>query len=453
MILFIGSGCSMDYRSKDDGNGGSSSTTSDEAKRLSAILYLKSSDIDVKAELITNKSNENVISLSSGQFDYMHYKFNKNGSSEGQEANSSGINAAVLAKEGATLRVRGSLVVSSGDYAHGIFAYGERAIVTVSDCVVSTKGNNSSGLMTSANGVMAANHVTAETFGSSSPALRVYDGGGSITALRGKYTTSGANSPVILSEGEISATHAKLDAESSQAVITNGKSSVILASCDVTADHTTENSRAQAVLMYFDGSGNPITNKGEFIMTEGSIISAKGDIFYVSNVAASITLNNVDITNNDSSGAFLRAEASQLGISGVNGGHVDLTANDQYIDGNIYLDDLSDLNMYLTGDSYFTGAINPSSTDARIYVEITGSKWILTGDSHIDSLTCDTTGVNLNGHVLYVAGQAYEEGTESIGEAIDFASSRTKKISVPTTSDDVTSGDVDADTESADIIS
>gem|GEM_PF-296008 len=461
MILFIGSGCNMDYRSKDD--GGSSKSTSDEAKRLSSILYLKSSDIDVKSELITDKSNENVISLTNGKFDYMHYKFTKNGSSEGEEANSSGINAAVLAKEGALLTVRGSLVVSSGDYAHGVFAYGEGASVIVSDCVVSTKGSNSSGLMTSAGGIMAANHVTAETFGSSSPVMRVYEGGGSITAIRGKYTTSGANSPVILAQGEISAAHAKLDAGLSQAVITNGKSSVTLTSCDLTANHSTENSRAQAVLMYLDGSGNPITNKGDLIMSDGSIISAKGDIFYVTNLAASITLNNVDITNNDSSGAFLRAESSQWGTSGVNGGHVDLTAIDQYIDGNIYADDLSDLNIYLTGDSYFTGAVNPSSTDARIYVEISESKWILTDDSHIDSLTCDTSGINLNGHVLYVAGQAYEEDTDSTGEAIDFSSSRTKKAIVPETSDDVdpeqsedpestdtTSGDVDAETESAD---
>ena len=444
IMLLIGPGCSMDYRSKDDGGG--SSSTADESKRLSSILYLKSSDIDVKSELITNKSDENVIALSAGEYDYMHYKFVKTGNSSSDLSDSTGVNAAVLAKEAAILAVRGSVVYSSGDHAHGIFSHGSGTNVIVSDCVVTTRGANSSGLMTSSAGTIQAHHVTAETFGASSPAMQVRKGGGAITAERGQYTASGANSPVIRSEGEISVTSAKLETRSSPAVVINAEGSVILASCDVSANHSgqvdTENSRYQAVLMYLADNGNPTSNIQSFTMAGGSLLNSKGDVFYVTNTYATINLSNADIANADTDGAFLRAGASEWGASGANGGYVELVAANQDIEGNIYLDDISDMNMYLNSDSYFIGAVNSDNTDARIYVEISESKWLLTADSYIDGLTCGTSSINLNGHKLYVAGTAYEAGTESTGYAIDFPSARTDDTITPEISDDV-SEDID----------
>ena len=210
MMLFIGSGCNMDYRSKDDG-GGSSSTT-EEANRLNSILYLKSSDIDVRAELITDKNGDNALTVNNGEHTYSYYKFTKRGSASNDESGYSGSNAAVLARDAANFTLRDSLVFSSGDYAQGVFSLGEGTTVTVSDCVISTRGTRSSGLMTASKGVIAAHHVTDETFGASSPAIYAYKGGGSITAERGKYTTAGAGSPVIRSAGEVNVSNAKLEA-------------------------------------------------------------------------------------------------------------------------------------------------------------------------------------------------------------------------------------------------
>ena len=36
-----------------------------------------------------------------------------------------------------------------------------------------------------------------------------------------------------------------------------------------------------------------------------------------------------------------------------------------------------------------------------------GSRWTLTGDSYVTSLSGDTGGVDLNGHTLYVDGVAW----------------------------------------------
>ena len=82
------------------------------------------------------------------------------------------------------------------------------------------------------------------------------------------------------------------------------------------------------------------------------------------------------------------------------------------------MDSVSALNMYLASGSTYQGAINPDN-EGKVYIEIeSGSKWILSGDSYVTSLTCDVDAVDLNGHTLYVNGVAYSEGTASTGEAI-----------------------------------
>lgn len=425
VVLLIGSGCSMDYRSKDDGGGASSNDGA--ASRLATIQYLRSSDIDIRAELITDRNGDNVLAVSREESEYMYYKFTKRGNADGDDADTSGTNAAVLADDSASLKIIDSLIFSSGDHAHGLFSLGEGTVAVLSDCVVSTLGNNSSAVMTSGVGSAELHHVTAETFGTSSPALRVTDDGGAITAERGKLSTSGTDSPAILSEGAISVSEAKIETEASSAVVIEGSGSVTLTSCDVSSSKS-------AVFIYMDSAGNSATNSGTFTMINGSLTCDDGELFYVSNATANISLTNTDV---DTNGTFLRAEASSWGTAGVNGGKITLNAENQDIDGDIYLDGVSDMNMYLNENAYFTGAINPSGTNARIYVSINNSKWVLTGDSHIDSLTCGTDSITLNGHNLYVDGAVYEAGTDSSGSEINFNADRVSKDkSSDNTSDD-----------------
>ena len=98
-----------------------------------------------------------------------------------------------------------------------------------------------------------------------------------------------------------------------------------------------------------------------------------------------------------------------------------MTAADQEINGDMVVDEVSELNLYLKDNSTFTGAVNSDGAAGSVYVEIEeGSKWILTGDSYITSLTCSADAIDLNGYTLHVGDQTYEAGTESTGEAIEF---------------------------------
>ena len=444
IIMLIGSGCNMDYRSKDDGGGGSSSDTS--YARLSKIQYLKSSDIDIRAELITDRNGDNVLTLSAEEQEYMYYRFTKRGSAS-DDADTDGSNAAILANDSATLTLRDSLIFSDGSHAHGVFSLGNETNITVSECVVVTMGSNSSGLMTHDEGIIGAVHATVETFGENSPALNVHDSGGQITAERGSYSTSGENSPVILTNGPVGMSNARLEAKSSQAVIAEGEANVQLQSCDVTANSEAASSD-QAVMIYRAGTGNPLSETSYFTMSGGKLTSNNGNVFYASNVNAAISLSEVEITNEDDNGAFLRAGASTWGTTGLNGGKITLYAAKQNIEGDIELDGVSDMNMYLTDNSYFTGAINTTGTSARIFVSISSSRWTLTDDSHVSSLNCQAGSINLNGHTLYVNGTAYTAGTARNGTAIDFASDRSTPIGTDennNSSDDENNGDDDGD--------
>ena len=96
-----------------------------------------------------------------------------------------------------------------------------------------------------------------------------------------------------------------------------------------------------------------------------------------------------------------------------------MNASSQNIEGDMIVDEVSSLNLYLKDSSSFSGAINSDGESGDVYVEIEdGSTWTLTGDSYITSLTCGAGSINLNGHKLYVNGEDYAEGTASEGEAI-----------------------------------
>ena len=143
-------------------------------------------------------------------------------------------------------------------------------------------------------------------------------------------------------------------------------------------------------------------------------------MFCVNNTATDITLDNPSITN-EGDGVFLRAAAAGWGKEGSNGGQVNLSASNQTINGDMIVDSISTLNLYLKSGSVFTGAINPDGAEGSVYVELeSGSKWTLTGDSYISSLTCDASAIDLNGHKLYVDGKEYTAGTASSGTAIEI---------------------------------
>ncbi len=367
---------------------------------------------------------EHVIIADGETAGYSNTKVIKSGEAEGDEADFYGENSAVFAKNGAVLTLSNMDIETDGTHANAVFSYGEGTTVDVSDSVISTKGNCSGGLMTTGGGTMNAADLDIHTTGNSSAAIRSDRGGGTVNVTKGTYTTDGKGSPVIYSTADITVSDAELTSNASQGVVVEGKNSVTLNNVKLTALNNTKNSDKsdyyQAVMIYQSMSGDADEGLASFEMNGGSLENKNGDIFFVNNTKAEISLKEAEITNEDENGIFLRAAAAGWGNEGSNGGHVDMKTEKQVIDGDMLIDDISSLNLYLKDGSVFTGSINPEGKAGDVYVELSdGSVWTLSADSYISSLTCGIDSINLNGHKLYVNGEEYSSGTASSGEAIE----------------------------------
>ncbi|MCR5672829.1 MAG: hypothetical protein K6F87_03820 [Lachnospiraceae bacterium] len=354
---------------------------------------------------------------------YSNGTVTKTGEADGDEADFYGDNAAIFATNGAKLMLSDMNITTNGTHANAVFSYGEGTQIDISNSTIETIGNCSGGLMTTGGGTMNASNLTIHTTGNSSAAIRSDRGGGVVTVNGGNYTTDGKGSPAIYSTADITVNDAALTSSSSQGVVVEGKNSVTLNNVVLNASNTSKNSDKseyyQAVMIYQSMSGDADTGLAKFTANGGNIANTNGDIFFVNNTATDITLSGVDITNNGG-GVFLRAAAAGWGKEGENGGKVNLTASAQKIDGDMLVDDISILNLYLNDGSTFNGAINPDGDSGDVYVElIEGSKWTLTADSNIKSLTCEANSIDLNGHTLTVNGRTYTAGSKSTGDAID----------------------------------
>lgn len=388
--------------------------------------YLTKADITVNEEITNDQDGEHAIEVSGEEKEYTNVGVTKTGEASGDEADFYGENSAVFATEKGTLTLKDSLIETNGTHANAVFSYGEGTTVNISDSVIETKGNCSGGLMTTGGGTMNAENLTIDTSGNSSAAIRSDRGGGTVTVTKGHYTTSGTGSPVIYSTADITVNDAYMESTASQGVVVEGKNSVTLNNATLVADNNTKNSDKsdyyQAVMIYQSMSGDADEGTSSFTANGSTITNKNGDVFFVNNTATKIALSETTITNEDADGVFLRAEAAGWGNEGSNGGKVELTASKQTIEGDILVDDVSALNLYLKDGSSFNGAINSDGQNGDVYVEIEdGSTWTLTSDSYVSGLTVNKgSAIDLNGHKLYVDGKEYTAGSASKGTAFEI---------------------------------
>ena len=207
---------------------------------------------------------------------------------------------------------------------------------------------------------------------------------------------------------DISVENATLSASASEAVVIEGGNSVSLTDVDITGSNSVLNGQSTQntnVLIYQSMSGDAAEGNSQFTMNGGSLTSLTGSMFHVTNVTTTINLSGVSLTGAEDSGVLLSASADSWGNSGSNGGHATLNLTNQTASGDIVVDELSSVSLNLASGSSYTGAIT-SSGSATVTLE-SGSGWTLTGDSSVDSLDGDLSGLDLNGHTLTVGGVVY----------------------------------------------
>ena len=322
----------------------------------------------------------------------------KTGNSDGGDSTSFyGTNSGILASDGANLILNNIKVTTNATGANGVFCYGGSATtnnsssdgttVTIKNSTITTKADNSGGIMTT--------------------------GGGTVKVNKGTYTTTGKGSPAVYSTADVTVSNATLKATASEGIVIEGKNKVTLKNCTLTDNNTTLNGQSTTyknIFLYQSMSGDAASGSASFKATGSKITTKKGDTFYVTNTSAKISLTNNTITNTDSTGNFLRAQADSWGTSGSNGGDITLTMSKQKASGNIVIDSVSTLKMTMKNSSSYKGTINGSNEAKSISLTLDkSSKITLTRDSYVTSFTdADSTysNINFNGYKLYVNGTA-----------------------------------------------
>lgn len=304
-----------------------------------------------------------------------------------------GMNAALLAMNGATVTIKNATVPSSAQNGNGVFSYG--------------------------GGTTSASNLVVETSGNSSAAIRSDRGGGTVNVSGGAYTSNGYNSPAVYSTADITVKNANLTANNSEALVIEGKNSITLEDCYVTGNMsdtkgTSSSENVHNVMIYQSMSGDADVGTSVFSMTGGSLVGSSGDMFYITNTHCLMTLSGVNIVNNDADGALLRVVGNSAsrgwGTAGSNGAQVEFAADGQTLAGDIIVDTIPTLTMTMKNGSTFTGTVNiidnaeggaAVSDNAVVTIE-NGCTWNLTGNCTLTSLTNNGT-INFNGYTITLA--------------------------------------------------
>ncbi len=387
---------------------GSAANTINENKSVSNVTYSSSGD------------DENALLADGAEITLDGVTVEKSGGASSNTENGDfyGVNAALLAKNGATLTIKNSTVTSSAKNGNGIFSYGSGTTVNISDTTITTSADNSGGIQTTGGGATNAKNLTVTTSGNSSAAIRSDRGGGTVSVDGGTYTSNGYNSPAVYSTAAITVKNAALTANNSEALVIEGKNSITLENCTVQGNMSdtkgsSSDENVHNVMIYQSMSGDADVGTSEFTMTGGKLISKNGDMFYVTNTHCIIKLSGVEITNADSDGYLLNVCGNSAshgwGTAGKNGAQVEFTADSQTLAGNIVVDSISTLEMTLT-NSTFTGTINivenaqngENANDNAVITIGEGSVMNLTGNCTVSSLENHGT-INFNGYTITLA--------------------------------------------------
>jgi hypothetical protein len=389
-------------------NQGTSANTIDEDATIENESYSSDGD-DENALRITDAT----VSLDSITVD-------KNGgsSSNTEDGDFYGMNAALLATNGANVTLTNSTIKSDAQNGNGVFSYGTGTKVTVENTTIETKKDNSGGIQTTGGGTTIAKNLTVTTQGSSSAAIRTDRGGGTVEVNEGTYTTNGYNSPAVYSTADITISDASLEAKNSEALVIEGDNSITLTNSTISGNMSSEkgsssNINVHNVMIYQSMSGDANEGEGSLSLSDCTLTSNNGDLFFFTNTQAHLLLNHTTLVNKGDGNLFTitgNDASNGWGSAGSNGAQVVVEAQNQELEGDIVVDTISTLDLSLSSGSSFTGTINiqdneegGTAVENNAVVSIAkGCSWKLSGNCTISTLNNEGT-IDFNGYTITLA--------------------------------------------------
>lgn len=379
-----------------------------------------SQELSNKTLSATSSDESAIVVNNGGSLNATGLTISKSGDSSNTENSEFyGLNAAVLVQKGSEATIKDTTIKTSATGANAIFSTGENAILNVSNTKITTTGDSSRGLDATYGGTINANKVTITTSGQHCAAVATDRGEGTVAVKNSILNTNGKGSPCVYSTGNITVSNSKGTATDSSCAVIEGKNSITLNNTKLTSygigrvDDGIDNC---GVMIYQSMSGDASEGTGTFSATDSTLtISKKSKIyetspmFFITNTDAVINLENTKLNYGSNQLVTVSGNDGEWGSQGSNGGNLTLNATNQILNGNISVDNISTASFILKG-STLTSTINSENNAKEVNLSLdSSSKWVVTGDSYVTTLTLENNDLSLiedHGYTIYYDASA-----------------------------------------------
>ncbi len=419
------------------GMGGANTQSYDYSGELNGALTADAEDVTSENEEISaTESDQNAaLAENGGSLTITGGTLTKTGDDDnGDNCNFYGLNSILLSVgEGSFAAISDSTLTADSEGSNAIFSTDNATVYAYND-TIETSAGNSRGLDATYGGTIIADSMTIHTQGDHCATIATDRGGGSISASNSELNTEGSGSPLLYSTGDVEVNNVTGTATGSQIAGMEGLNTIMIANSDLTStitEATASDPVANGIIIYQSTSGDAETSTGEaalFQAVDSTLTSsiASGSMFYITNTTANVVLSGTTLNFDSENANLLQIEgndANSWGTAGSNGGDVTFTALGETLAGDISVDTISTLDLYLLDATTYTGSmeitensVNTDASEAPITVNISSdSTWVVTADSTISNLNAEDGAqiIDADGNTvsIVVNGETVVEGS------------------------------------------
>ncbi len=391
-----------------------------------------------------NSDQNTALAQNGGTLTLTGMTLNKSGdSSNADNTNFYGTNSVSLTvgKQSTTTLDEVKINASSAG-SNAIFAT-DSGTVLARKVTINTSADNSRGLDATYGGTIVAGEVEATTKGNHCATVATDRGGGNISLVDAKLTTSGSGSPLLYSTGDIEVSDVTGTASGSQIAGMEGLNTILINNSTLESSvsgKTASDPVANGVIIYQSTSGDAETATGEtatFQANNSTLKSAitSGSMFYFTNTKASVVLSNTTLDFDSDAAALITAagnDSNSWGQAGSNGATVTFTGRNQELKGNVSVDTISSVTLNLFDSSTWTGV-------AEIVDNMSGSS----GSAGSGSLSATPMSVNVDGSSTWVVTGDVEVSKLNVAKGGKVVDTQGRTVSIKSGSNTVVEGTSD----------
>ena len=357
-------------------------------------------------------------------------------SGDGAEADPEGLygaNAAVLAANaGSRAVVWNSQIASSAEKSSSLFAT-DSATLHASGLTVKNTAVNSQGAKATYGGNVVGDNLVISTAGDESAAVAA-DRDGNVSLTYSILNTEGKNSPLLHSAGSIEVNGLEGKAQNSQIARLEGANRLVISNSALESAYAGEAASepvANGIAVYAPTSkdADGTSSKTALLQATNSDLTSSirsGSLFYFTNTKAKVVLSSTTLNYDSNKAKLITAAGNNTGNwgnAGKNGAAITFTGIKQKLKGDVEVDTISSVDLYLLEGSAWTGASsilqnNDGATNGELLnVSIDGkSSWIVTENSTVTNLNIENGGklVDNSGYAVKIVdkdGNTIVDGT------------------------------------------